>query len=321
MKSLTCENRLPASYWYLQHFDIVELSKHVEFFNIMSYDMHGGWDQGNKWTGSFLNAHTNLTEIANALDLVWRNNIDPEKVVLGVAFYSRVFTLKDINCKEPGCQFSSVGQAGPCSQEAGILMNSELDEIRHKFQASPQLSKTEAVQVMTWNNQWTAYDDEHTLKMRADFARGQCLGGLMVWAISHDLKNAKYSKALASAAGRKGQWSLLAKSPSQKERGGAGLLQAKSVPIPQCRWTGCGEGKSTGPTCIFTVILNLSIVCPSGFSPIIRSDKWKTKKNELVLSSIGCEERTIRTWCCPDSEPKPECGWYSHNNGIPPKIF
>jgi chitinase len=32
---------LPASYWYLRHFDIVKLVQYVEFFNIMSYDLHG----------------------------------------------------------------------------------------------------------------------------------------------------------------------------------------------------------------------------------------------------------------------------------------
>ncbi|KAJ4307796.1 hypothetical protein N0V84_012490 [Fusarium piperis] len=36
---------LPASYWYLQHFDIKKLEKTVDFFNIMSYDLHGAWDQ------------------------------------------------------------------------------------------------------------------------------------------------------------------------------------------------------------------------------------------------------------------------------------
>lgn len=31
----------PASYWYLQHFDIVNIAKHVDFFNVMTYDLHG----------------------------------------------------------------------------------------------------------------------------------------------------------------------------------------------------------------------------------------------------------------------------------------
>ena len=35
----------------------------MHWFNIMSYDLHGTWDQGNAWTGAYLNAHSNLAEI------------------------------------------------------------------------------------------------------------------------------------------------------------------------------------------------------------------------------------------------------------------
>ncbi|KAJ5190508.1 uncharacterized protein N7498_009493 [Penicillium cinerascens] len=46
---------------------------------MMSYDLHGMWDQGNKYTGSYLRGHTNLTEIDIGMDLLWRNNIDPQE--------------------------------------------------------------------------------------------------------------------------------------------------------------------------------------------------------------------------------------------------
>ncbi|KAL8806037.1 MAG: hypothetical protein Q9182_001569 [Xanthomendoza sp. 2 TL-2023] len=75
---------LPSSYWYLQHFDIVALEGQVDWFNMMSYDLHGTWDSSNKYIGAIVAAHTNLTEIDLALQLLWRNNIDPGKaVVLG----------------------------------------------------------------------------------------------------------------------------------------------------------------------------------------------------------------------------------------------
>jgi len=83
----------PVSFWYLQHFDIGELIKHVDFFNVMSYDLHGVWNKNNKWQGNFLNAHTNMTEIGEYLDLFWRNDVDPAKLNLGLAFYSRTFTM------------------------------------------------------------------------------------------------------------------------------------------------------------------------------------------------------------------------------------
>lgn len=30
---------LPSSYWYMQHFDIVGLEPHVDWFNVMTYDI------------------------------------------------------------------------------------------------------------------------------------------------------------------------------------------------------------------------------------------------------------------------------------------
>ena len=36
----------------------------------MTYDFHGVWDKPNKWVGLYLNAHTNLTEIKDSIDLL-----------------------------------------------------------------------------------------------------------------------------------------------------------------------------------------------------------------------------------------------------------
>ncbi|RDW81627.1 uncharacterized protein DSM5745_05184 [Aspergillus mulundensis] len=195
---------LPTSYWYLRHFDIYELAKHVDYFNYMSYDLHGAWDRGTKWTGAFLGSHTNLTEVRDVMDLLWRNNISPHQVVLGMAFYGRTFTLADPACSnpyessEPGCLVASGGETGDCSLQTGILLNSELDEIRVKRGVSPRLDEKAAVQVLAWDDQWVTYDDEKTFRLKIDFARDFCLGGVMVWAVSHDTSSGKYSRMLGS---------------------------------------------------------------------------------------------------------------------------
>lgn len=51
--------------------------------------LDGAWDAEDPWIGSIVNAHTNLTEITLAMDLLWRNDIDPAKVVMGLGFYGR----------------------------------------------------------------------------------------------------------------------------------------------------------------------------------------------------------------------------------------
>lgn len=116
---ITCT--LLSSYWYMQNFDLESMQKHVSFFNMISYDLHGMWYQGNKYTGSYLRGYTKFTEIDIGMDLLWRNNIDPKKVVMAIGFYGRSFTMSESECYIADYEFSAVGGAGPCSQSAGIL--------------------------------------------------------------------------------------------------------------------------------------------------------------------------------------------------------
>ena len=34
---------LPSSYWYMQNFDIKAIESIVDWFNVMTYDLHGTW--------------------------------------------------------------------------------------------------------------------------------------------------------------------------------------------------------------------------------------------------------------------------------------
>lgn len=94
----------PTSYWYLQHFDMKNIMGHVDWAYMMSYDLHGIRDT-NDPIGSYVLAHTNLTEIKSALDLFWRNGVKADQINLGVGFYGRSFQLAEPSCSQPGCLF------------------------------------------------------------------------------------------------------------------------------------------------------------------------------------------------------------------------
>jgi hypothetical protein len=49
----------------------------------------GVWDSTVKAIGPYAYAHTNLTEIQLGLELLWSNNINPARVVMGLGFYAR----------------------------------------------------------------------------------------------------------------------------------------------------------------------------------------------------------------------------------------
>lgn len=74
---------LPAFYWYLQHFDLAKMQPYVDWFNLISYDLHGTWDAASKFVGPYVATHTNLTKIDLGFDLLWRAEVKPENAVLG----------------------------------------------------------------------------------------------------------------------------------------------------------------------------------------------------------------------------------------------
>ncbi|RMZ76859.1 hypothetical protein DV738_g4696, partial [Chaetothyriales sp. CBS 135597] len=185
---------LPSSYWYMQGFDVAALQDHVDWFQFMSYDIHGTWDGSSPWTRPVVAPHTNLTEISQGLDLLWRNNVNPGKVVLGLGFYGRSFTLKDSSCNKPGCAFSSGAKAGACTKTSGVLSNAEIQRIIKDKDLTPVLDRQAGIKYINWDgDQWVSYDDAETLKMKKDLANKLCLGGTMVWALDQEDKESRAS--------------------------------------------------------------------------------------------------------------------------------
>jgi chitinase len=180
---------LPASFWYLRGFDVEALQHHLDWMNVMSYDIHGVWDSGNKHTGPYVRPHTNLTEIEEGLDLLWRAGVEPSKVVLGLGWYGRSFTLANPACNTPNgvCIFSEGGKPGECTQSAGTLTNAEINRIIARGGVTKGFDQKAGVKWISWGlDQWVSYDDGETTQLKVAFANSRCLGGKMIWAVDQD---------------------------------------------------------------------------------------------------------------------------------------
>jgi hypothetical protein len=114
----------------------------------------------------------------------------------------------------------------------------------------------------------------------------------MVWAVSHDTAEAKYSKALGRVSHRTHQ-----SRPSMffEESGDAWITTENHH--PQCKWSNCGE------------------YCPPGWKMMVRVDSDRHSDNEIMLDITSCTNPHGRRLCCPSSETLPECGWYGYNGG------
>ena len=180
----------PTSYWYLQWFDIGNMTQYADWVNLMTYDLHGSWDSPEDDIGSYVYAHTNLTEIAAALQLLWRNYVPASKINLGLGFYGRSYTLTDPSCTAPGCPFTSGGIAGPCTGTSGILSYDEITAIQSEYSLTFVYDETAGVKYFAWDkNQWVSFDDVQTLKQKVEFANSNGLLGLFIWSLDLDDAN------------------------------------------------------------------------------------------------------------------------------------
>ncbi|RLL93598.1 hypothetical protein CFD26_101115 [Aspergillus turcosus] len=230
---------LPASYWYLRGFNLNSLEKYVDWFNVMTYDIHGIWDQKNVWTGPFLKGHTNLTEIEDGLDLLWRNGVSSDKVVMGFGFYGRSFTISDLSCTTPpSCTFDHAGFAGVCTNEAGILSYTEVVSKEAQLGSKTFYDEASSVKWMVYgSNQWISYDDEQSFTAKKKYLTSRCLKGLMIWSLDLDTQD---HQAMTGLFGEEAMEGALRNTGLDPE-------EAKQLAFDLSAWT--GELCYTTPTC------------------------------------------------------------------------
>jgi hypothetical protein len=218
-------------------------------------------------------AHTNLTEIDQGLDLLWRNNIDSKKVVLGLGFYGRAFTLQDPNCSKPGCPFSGGAKKGRCTGESGILSNSEIQDVIAQKKVTPTLVEKDAIKYITWDSdQWVSYDDDETLRMKRDYANELCLGGTMIWALDLDKPGADTSvnNLVAPRNNLDSKWNTL----SSKRA----VVRSNAMTLGLF-WTSCQPMGGANP-------------CPTNYRPLVWGHGKVFDADLNHLTGDGCHGKT-----------------------------
>ncbi|PGG99132.1 hypothetical protein AJ80_09396 [Polytolypa hystricis UAMH7299] len=173
---------LPASYWYLRWFDLRAMEEYVDFFGLMTYDLHGTWDSEGDF-GNVIAGHTDIAEVQNMILPLWYAGVDPAKINFGLAYYGRGYTLSNPSCHAVGCSWKGPSDEGPCSKTKGVMTLHEIENLILHTRLRPQLLQKEMMKELTFNNQWIGYDDADTIKMKKKWASQYCFGGTMIWSV------------------------------------------------------------------------------------------------------------------------------------------
>jgi len=174
-------------------YDVPAMYKYLDYVHVMCYDYHGKWD---KKTGHNAPLHPRPTEAGSDLALnveyslayLMKKGAKPEKTVLGVPLYGRAFTLMNPNSNKMGAPAKSTSFQGPYTREDGFMGYNEIC-LEANDQEAPWTEVWEEHHMAPYmyrGDSWMSYDNERSLRMKANFAYDLGLAGVMTWSIDTD---------------------------------------------------------------------------------------------------------------------------------------
>jgi len=160
-------------------YNLAFLSQNLDFFNLMSYDIHGTWDFPKE-----IGAHSDMRVIENTIDYMLQEGTPSDKIVIGLGTYGRIYTLSDPACRDIGCSFSGAASGG-CAGADGFMPYFTIDEyVSNGFYESIKLNPTTgSMELVIDGNKWISYDNKETFEIKASYAANVCLRGYMWWAV------------------------------------------------------------------------------------------------------------------------------------------
>ncbi|KAL1963090.1 hypothetical protein VTN77DRAFT_8736 [Rasamsonia byssochlamydoides] len=230
------------------------------------------------------------------MQLLWRVGVSPSKVVMGMGWYGRSFTLADPTCNTPNgvCQFTSGANPGACSQTSGILMNSEIQQIIRQYNPQVYTDDVAAVNWISWDsNQWVSFDNNVTYQLKRNYANTKGLAGTMVWAIDQQDQTA------AGIA----NFMPFGVNLTPEEVNATGLLVSNANSARTCYVTDCGGDCYPGFTGMTQMNGQIDVLgglprCASGYvrtvccmqGSIAGTCQWRGWRGQGLSCVGGCED-------------------------------
>ena len=167
---------VPISNWAGQYYDFDQLKQSVEFFNAMTYDIHGSWTNHAGHNAPLYpspigdpdgSVSTGINYLLNT------RGIEPNKLNMGIPFYGIEYNAPDINQPFTG------GVVYRYYNEYYELINNGWDYIWDSDGQVPYLKNTTEDKIIT-------IDDSLSVSIKSGYAISNNLGGLMIWALGYD---------------------------------------------------------------------------------------------------------------------------------------
>ncbi|KGG27409.1 Chitinase [Prochlorococcus sp. MIT 0702] len=170
----------------LANLNLPAIDAYVDFYNVMTYDFHGGWESVTGHQAA-MTADAGGYDVVTAIQQFRNAGIAPEKVVLGAPTYTRAWGGVESGEKLGYGELGSANSA-PGSYEAGNYDQKDL--VTGINNGSYDLAwDDDAKAAYLYNDQeqiWSSIETPSTIAGKAAYVDAAELGGMMFWALSSD---------------------------------------------------------------------------------------------------------------------------------------
>ncbi|MGB2867384.1 MAG: glycosyl hydrolase family 18 protein [Bacteroidota bacterium] len=168
---------LPAGSPHADGIDIGEVAQILDYLNIMTYDFANPWTE---LSGHNSPLYGDRGSLEASLRFYSRDHGVPgKKITLGLPFYGYAFK----NCTSRGSK-----HGGPDAElfPGGAASFSMLADVRKNYQRQWDDS-AKVPYFLTPSGSWVSFDDEESIKLKADFVQQSVAAGLIIWEITDDV--------------------------------------------------------------------------------------------------------------------------------------
>ena len=194
----------PAGYDKIVHLELSALGEVLDFINVMTYDFRGAWDLSATTHHSPLYANfadPGNDQIVEKYNVQWtveemlQEGVPPEKLVLGVPFYSRSWggvadPEGNGGLYQPGTSVPpgtwDDGSSGATGVNDFFEIESMLANGGYTRYWDPIAKAPYAYHPTAHGGHFISYEDSESLGLKLDFVLEHGLGGVMFWEITAD---------------------------------------------------------------------------------------------------------------------------------------
>ncbi|XP_022917654.2 probable chitinase 10 isoform X1 [Onthophagus taurus] len=182
---------VPASRFKVEDgFDVKTLDKTVSFVNLLAYDFHKERDPiadhaANLYIRPYDKGLDIFTNVDYSVTYWIKKGMSPEKIVLGIPFFGRSFTLQYKNNTRIRAPILGLGREGYYTREAGFLAYYEICDKIVNEGINVQRDSTGAPYIVV-GNQWIGFEDPENIRKKISYVNEKKLGGVYTWSADLD---------------------------------------------------------------------------------------------------------------------------------------